>query len=72
MCGGDRRQHLFGAVALIGQRVRVTAGDEIVRIHHGGREVVNHAELKGRHGRIVDDAHLAGLVGTAEWLVSLR
>jgi transposase len=51
---------------LIGERVRVTVGNEIVRIHHGGREVAIHAELKGRHGRIVDDAHLAGLVGTRE------
>ena len=51
---------------LIGERVRVTVGNEIVRIHHGGREVAVHAELKGRHGRIVDDAHLAGLVGTRE------
>ena len=56
---------------LIGERVRVTVGNEIVRIHHGGREVAIHAELKGRHGRIVDDAHLAGLVGTREWPVHL-
>lgn len=51
---------------LIGERVRVTVGNAIVRIHHGGREVGVHAELKGRHGRAVDDAHLAGLVGTRE------
>jgi transposase len=56
---------------LIGERVRVTVGNEIVRIHHGGREVAIHAELKGRHGRIVDDAHLAGLVGTRERPVHL-
>ena len=56
---------------LIGGRVRVTVGNEIVRIHHGGREVAVHAELKGRHGRIVDDAHLAGLVGTRERPVHL-
>jgi len=48
-----------------------TVGNEIVRIHHGGREVAVHAELKGRHGRIVDDAHLAGLVGTRERPVHL-
>ena len=29
-------------------------------------EVAVHAELKGRHGRAVDDAHLAGLVGSRE------
>lgn len=51
---------------LIGERVRVTVGNAIVRVHHGGREVAVHAELKGRHGRAVDDAHLAGLVGTRE------
>ena len=56
---------------LIGERVRVTVGNAIVRIHHGGREVAVHAELKGRHGRIVDDAHLAGLVGTRERPVHL-
>ncbi len=49
---------------LIGERVRVTVGGESIRIHHGGREVAVHAELKGRHGRVVDDAHLAGLVGS--------
>ncbi len=32
---------------LIGERVRVTVGNEIVRVHHGGREVAVHAELKG-------------------------
>jgi len=56
---------------LLGERVRVTVSNEIVRIHHGGREVAVHAELKGRHGRIVDDAHMAGLVGTRERPVHL-
>ena len=51
---------------LIGERVRVTVGGETIRILHGRREVAVHTELKGRHGRIVDDRHLAGLVGTAE------
>jgi hypothetical protein len=36
----------------------------MVRIHHGGQQVAVHAELKGRYSRVVDDAHLAGLVGT--------
>ena len=49
---------------LIGERVRVTVSAGAVRVHHGGREVAQHAELKGRHGRAVDDAHLAGLVGS--------
>ena len=51
---------------LIGERVRVTVSGAVVRVHHGGREVAAHAELKGRHGRAVDDAHLAGLVGSRE------
>lgn len=51
---------------LIGERVRVTVSGAMVRVHHGGREVAVHAALKGRHGRIVDDAHLAGLVGSRE------
>lgn len=49
---------------LIGERVRVTVGGEIVRVLYAGREVAVHTELKGRHGRIVDDVHLAGIVGT--------
>ena len=51
---------------LIGERVRVTVGHDLIRVHHGGQEVALHAEQKGRHGRVVDDAHLAGLVGTRE------
>jgi hypothetical protein len=51
---------------LIGEQVRVTVGGASVRIRHGSREVAVHAELQGRHGRVVDDAHLAGLVGTRE------
>ena len=51
---------------LIGERVRVTVGDESVRIYHGGVQVAVHTELKGRYGRVVDDEHLAGLVGSRE------
>jgi len=51
---------------VIGERARVTAGNEIARIHHGGREVTVHAELNGRHGRVVDNTHLAGIVETRE------
>jgi hypothetical protein len=51
---------------LIGERVRVTVSGETVRMHHAGREVAVHAELKGRHGRAVDDAHLSGLFGARE------
>ena len=48
---------------LIGERVRVTVGAGSLRVLYGGREVAVHAELKGRHGRTVDDAHLEGVVG---------
>jgi len=49
---------------LIGERVRVTIDRGSVRVLHGGREVAVHATLKGRHGRVVDDAHLTGVAGT--------
>ncbi len=49
---------------LIGERVRVTVGSGSVRVLHAGDEVAVHAELKGRHGRVTDDAHLAGIAGT--------
>ena len=48
---------------LIGERVRVTVGGDSVRVLHAGREVAVHAELKGRHGRVTDDSHLAGIAG---------
>jgi len=51
---------------LIGEQVRVTVSNRMVRIHHGGREVGVHAELPGRYGRVVDDTHLAGLVGSTQ------
>ena len=51
---------------LIGERVRVTVGGGGVRVLHGGREVAVHVELKGRRGRAVDDAHLAGVAGTKQ------
>jgi len=49
---------------LIGERVRVTVGAGSVRVLHAGREVAVHAELKGRHGRVTNDSHLAGIAGT--------
>lgn len=48
---------------LIGERVRVTVGGGSVRVLHAGREVAVHIELKGRHGRVTDDSHLAGIAG---------
>lgn len=49
---------------LIGERVRVAVGGGSVRVLHAGREVAVHAELKGRHGRVTNDSHLAGIAGT--------
>jgi hypothetical protein len=67
-CGGGSSISANGSSRrrLIGERARVTVGNETLRIYHGGREVAAHAELEGRHGRVVDDAHLAGLVGAKE------
>lgn len=48
---------------LIGEQVRVTVGGGSVRVLHAGREVAVHFELKGRHGRVTDDSHLAGIAG---------
>jgi transposase len=48
---------------LIGARVRVTVGAGTIRVLHAGREVAVHAELKGRHGRVTNDSHLAGIAG---------
>lgn len=48
---------------LIGERVRVAVGAGSVRVLYGGHEVAVHVELKGRHGRAVEDSHLAGVVG---------
>jgi hypothetical protein len=49
---------------LIGERVRVTVGGGSVRVLYAGREVAVHAELKGRHGRVTNDSHLAGIAGS--------
>jgi len=51
---------------LIGERVRVTIGSDIVRIFCGGNEVARHAEHRGRHGRSVDVAHFDGVAGTKD------
>ena len=49
---------------LIGERVRVSVGSGSVRVLHAGHEVAVHTERSGRHGRVTDDAHLAGIAGT--------
>ncbi|GLR77722.1 hypothetical protein GCM10007856_03900 [Azospirillum oryzae] len=48
---------------LIGERVRVMLEAGTLRVLHAGREVAVHAELKGRHGRSMQDVHLAGVAG---------
>lgn len=47
----------------IDKQVRVSVGSGVVRVLHGGLEVAVHAELSGRHGRVVDEAHLVGVTG---------
>lgn len=49
---------------LIGERVRVIASAGTICIQHGGQEVARHVERERHHGRVNDDAHLAGLVGS--------
>jgi transposase len=48
---------------LIGESVQVSVSVGRVRIHHAGRLVAEHAEASGRHGRIIDHGHLAGIIG---------
>ncbi|MFZ3584443.1 IS21 family transposase [Loktanella sp. DJP18] len=48
---------------LTGERVRVLVAAETVRITHAGVEVVCHRRSGGRRGRIIDDAHVAGVAG---------
>jgi hypothetical protein len=48
---------------LIGESVQVSVSAGRVRVHHAGRLVAEHAEAGGRHQRIVERSHLAGIVG---------
>jgi transposase len=50
---------------LIGERVRVLVTAETVHITHAGVEVACHRRSAGRRGRIIDDAHFAGVAGSA-------
>lgn len=51
---------------LIGERVRVTLADGMVRIAYGSRLVATHAERRGRRERVVDPAHFEGVAGFRE------
>jgi len=46
---------------LIGERVRVTVTDTVIRVHYGTCEVARHAVIGGRRQRVVDPAHYAGI-----------
>jgi len=50
---------------LIGERVSVTVADGTVRVSHAGCEVARHPVRAGRHGRVVDPAHFAGVAGAS-------
>ena len=47
---------------LIGAEVSVMVSGEQIRIHHAGAEVACHDKRSGRHERVVDRAHLHGIV----------
>jgi len=48
---------------LIGETVRATVVDGIVRIHHGTHEVAVHPVCVGRRHRVIEPAHFEGLTG---------
>jgi len=47
---------------LIGAQVGVAVSGGEVRIHHAGAEVARHGQRRGRRERVVDRAHLRGIV----------
>ena len=47
---------------LIGARVRVEVTAGVVRIFHAGTEVARHDERRGRRERVLDPAHLVGVI----------
>lgn len=48
---------------LIGETVRVTATDGVLRISHAGREVAVHRVSAGRFERFIDPLHFEGVAG---------
>ena len=46
---------------LIGERVAVTVTGPELRVEHAGREVARHMLRTGRHGRVADPEHFAGI-----------
>jgi hypothetical protein len=49
---------------LIGDNVLARVTNELVRLHHAGREVAVHGILSGRRQRAIDPAHYAGIAGS--------
>jgi len=50
---------------LIGERVRVEIAAGLIKIRHGGELVAEHAVRHGRHERVVQPQHFAGVAGFA-------
>jgi hypothetical protein len=50
---------------LIGERVRVEIAAGRVKIRHGGEIVAEHQLRDGRHERVLDARHFAGVAGFA-------
>ena len=48
---------------LIGERVQVEVSAERLKIYHAGSCIAEHVRAPGRHERIVDRAHFAGMFG---------
>lgn len=46
---------------LIGERVTVIVVGPELRVQHAGQDVARHALRSGRHGRVADPAHFAGI-----------
>lgn len=46
---------------LIGERVTVIVAGPDLRVQHAGQDVARHAVRSGRHGRVADPAHFAGI-----------
>lgn len=46
---------------LIGERVTVIVAGADLRVQHAGQDVARHALRSGRHGRVADPAHFAGI-----------
>ena len=60
--GRSRHQPLQRALGPIGARVRVEVTAGVVCIFHAGVEVARHDECRGRRERVLDPAHLVGVI----------